>query len=233
MIPRVIHYCWFGHRPLPRLARRCVASWQRHFPGYEIRRWDETNYDVNTIPYTREAYAQGKYAFVSDFARFDILYRHGGLYFDTDVEVIRPFDDLLAIGPFMGMEEAIGVAPGLGLGAEAGHPLYKEVLELYRTLSFEDETVTVVTHTTDVLRRHGFTPKDEPQLVCGLWIYPNDYFNPLDDATGRLRLTPNSRSIHWYAKTWVDHYGPLRNWATRLAHRLLGVNTLRRLLHRR
>ncbi len=212
---------------MPRLSRKCVASWGRFFPDYEIKEWNETNYDVNIIPYTREAYGRGKYAFVSDYARFDILYRYGGLYFDTDVEVIRGMGDIVERGAFMGMEENIWVAPGLGLGASAGHPLYKEILDHYKRLRYEEEDVTVVTHTTNVLKGYGFVPKSEPQQVAGIWIYPNDYFNPLDDATGRLRKTANTRSIHWYAKTWVDNYGPLRNWATRWAHRVFGVNGLR------
>ena len=90
MIPKVIHYCWFGGKPLPPLAEKCIASWRKYLPDYEIRRWDETNFDVEAHPYTRDAYAAGLYAFVSDYARFKILFEHGGVYFDTDVEVIRP-----------------------------------------------------------------------------------------------------------------------------------------------
>ena len=120
MIPKVIHYCWFGRNPLPASARKCIDSWKKFFPDYEIKEWNEDNFDVNMIPYTHEAYSVKKYAFVSDYARFWILYNYGGLYFDTDVEVIRPMDDIVARGPFMGIEveatsagEAALVAPGI------------------------------------------------------------------------------------------------------------------------
>ena len=131
MIPKKIHYCWFGRNPLPESAKKCIASWRKYFPDYEIIEWNEDNYDVNKIPYTQQAYAAKKYAFVSDYARFDILYQHGGIYFDTDVEVIKSFDDVLEHGAFMGCEidgssrSGIAVAPGLGIAAAPGLGLYK------------------------------------------------------------------------------------------------------------
>lgn len=232
MTPKVIHYCWFGRKPLPKSAIKCIESWRKHCPDYEIREWNEDNFDVNAIPYTAQAYSRGKYAFVSDYARFDILYRLGGLYFDTDVEIIKPINDIVANGAFMGIENAApGVNPGLGLGTEKGHPLYLDILNHYRSVPFVDENGvqipgTVVKHTTDVLKRHGFIEKDELQSIGGITIYPNEYFNPLDDATGRLDITPNTRSIHWYSKTWVANYGPVRLWITRRIHRYFGVNSL-------
>ena len=127
-IPKVIHYCWFGGKPLPRSAEKCIASWKKFLPEYEIVRWDESNFNVNAIPYTREAYAAGKYAFVSDYARFWILYHNGGVYFDTDVEVINNLDDILSRGNFMGVEqqndEIITVAPGLGIGHYGKSPVW-------------------------------------------------------------------------------------------------------------
>ena len=102
MIPKIIHYCWFGRNPLPDSAKKCIESWRKFFPEYEIKEWNEDNFDVHLIPYVEEAYNAKKYAFVSDYARFWILYFYGGVYFDTDVEVIRPMDDILAKGGFMG-----------------------------------------------------------------------------------------------------------------------------------
>ena len=104
MIPKVIHYCWFGRNPLPPFAVKCIESWKKFLPGYEIKEWNEDNFDVNIIPYTQEAYEARKYAFVSDYARFYILYHHGGIYFDTDVEVIKSIDDIIERGAFMGCE---------------------------------------------------------------------------------------------------------------------------------
>ena len=244
MIPKIIHYCWFGHNPLPQSALKCINSWKKFFPDYEIKEWNEDNFDVNCIIYTREAYERKKYAFVSDYARFYVLYKYGGLYFDTDVEVIKPMDDIVACGPFMGIEGAytvgktapavalgLGANPGLGLGANPGLGLYKAILDYYDRLHFVDDygmqlSGTVVKHTTDVLLAHGLKQTNDIQEVAGVWIYPQDYFNPLDDATGRLNITENTRSIHWYSKTWVDNYGPVRIKVTRWVHRVFGVTSL-------
>lgn len=119
MIHKTIHYCWFGGNPLPELAQKCIASWRKFLPDYEIREWNETNYDVRKIPYTAQAYDAKKYAFVSDYARFDLLYQHGGIYFDTDVEMIRPLDDILERGAFIGVERDVRMSPRF-LSALAG-----------------------------------------------------------------------------------------------------------------
>lgn len=234
MIPKIIHYCWFGGNPLPKSAQKCIRSWKKYFPDYEIKEWNEQNFDVNSILYTQQAYERKKYAFVSDYARFQILHQYGGLYFDTDVEVIKPMEDLLTKGAFMGIEkdtDKVGVAAGLGLAAEPNMPIYQEIVDHYHQVPFVDENGnqipgTVVKHVTDVLIQKGFVLKDEIQHVADIWIYPNEYFNPLEDATGKLTITPNTRSIHWYSKTWVENYGPIRNWVTRWIHRLFGINSL-------
>lgn len=241
MIPKVIHYCWFGRNPLPESAIKCINSWKKFFPDYEIKEWNEDNFDVNIIPYTAEAYKVKKYAFVSDYARFWILYRQGGLYFDTDVEVIKPMDDIVARGPFMGIEVPAtktmlpAVAPGLGLGATVGLGLYKEILDYYAHLHFlkEDGTfnkVTVVNHVTKVLEQNDLRPTNDVQDVVGVWIYPRDYFNPLDDLTGRLVITDNTRTIHWYTRTWSDSPG-WRIKLSRWSHCVFGM-TLHRIKKR-
>jgi hypothetical protein len=238
MIPKIIHYCWFGRNPLPESAVKCINSWKKFFPDYEIKEWNEDNFDVNIIPYTREAYEAKKFAFVSDYARFWILYHYGGLYFDTDVEVIKAMDDIVERGPFMGVEvEAINgdtplVAPGLGLGVTPDLDLYKEFLEYYEKLQFKIEGgcvvgVTMIPIITKMLFNHGMKPVNELQEVAGVWIYPRDYFNPLDDNTGRLIITENTRSIHWYTKTWLKKQNPLRTWVVRRIHRYFGNDSLR------
>ncbi len=230
MIPKTIHYCWFGRNPLPESALKCIASWRRFFPDYEIIEWNEDNFDVNAIPYTTQAYAAKKYAFVSDYARFKVLYDHGGLYFDTDVEVIKPFDDILSRGAFMGCEleapRSGAVNPGLGLGVAPGLGLYKDLLDIYSDLSFLNEDgshnlTTIVKYTTDLLKKRGLKPVDEIQTIEGINIYPKEYFNPLNDNTGRLDITPNTHSIHWYSKTWLE-VSPWRMRLSRMAHRYLG-----------
>ncbi len=238
MIPKKIHYCWFGRNPLPESALKCIASWRKYLPEYEIIEWNEDNFDVNSIPYTAQAYAAKKYAFVSDYARFKILYEHGGLYFDTDVEVIKPMDDIIGRGPFMGFEiDPSGgsfcgaVNPGLGMGAYAALPIYSTILNYYGRLSFLlndgnlNTSDAVVNITTRELKRAGLKSVNGIQLVAGVTVYPSDYFNPLDDATGKLKRSANTHSIHWYSKTWLN-VSPLRTWLSRAFHRIFGVYRL-------
>lgn len=228
MIPKTIHYCWFGGKSLPRSARKCIESWRRMLPDYEIREWNESNFDVDAIPYTLHAYRLGKFAFVSDYARYRILFSHGGLYFDTDVEIIRPIDDIVEAGPFLGVEKnrgSVSVNPGLGMGAEAQMPFYREILEKFEEWVPEcPPEPLLIRATTELLRSKGWKATDEMQSVEGLNIYPNEYFNPKDDYTGKIHLTPRTRSIHHYAKTWVEGYGPLRNRLTQFYHRLKNLN---------
>ena len=236
MIPKKIHYCWFGHNPLPKSAIKCIESWKKFLPDYEIVEWNEENFDIGAIAYTAQAYQVGKYAFVSDYARFKILYDNGGLYFDTDVELIAPIGDIIENGNFMGFETDCGektgeVNPGLGLGASKGNPIYKDILDYYSGLRFIKpdgtlETTTIVVHTTDVLRRHGLRNVPGIQKVGDISIYPAEYFNPFDWKTGLPHTTPNSRSIHWYAKTWVSPGRRFYQKFKYFANRLLGKRTV-------
>lgn len=219
MIPKKIHYCWFGGNPLPASAKKCIESWKKFCPDYEIIEWNEKNFDIDSCKYARQAYDAKKWAFVSDYARFKILYENGGLYFDTDVEMIKSPAEVVACGNFMGMEKneesllafgiPCGVAPGLGLGAEAGLEVYKEILEHYDSIEFinADGTYnykTVIYHTTEILLKHGLKAIKEIQCVAGIYIYPEDYFCPLDYASGKLKITPNTISIHRYDGSWLD-----------------------------
>ena len=225
MIPKIIHYCWFGGNPLPELAKRCIASWRKFLPNYEIKEWNETNFDVNIIPYTAEAYRQKKYAFVSDYARFWIMYKYGGIYFDTDVEVIRPMDDIIARGNFMGFEMdpdgkntpgkyapryCFGVNPGGGIGVEKEHPFLKRMLDLYSTLIFQTVPVdiawykTIVAYTTEELCSCGLKNVKGIQDVLGISIYPREYFSPINVVSGKLRITEHTYSIHRFTSTWSE-----------------------------
>ncbi|MBO5136223.1 MAG: glycosyl transferase [Clostridia bacterium] len=238
MIPKIIHYCWFGGNQLPKSAQKCIESWKKYFPDYEIKEWNESNYDVNNISYTKQAYEAKKYAFVSDYARFDILYTYGGVYFDTDVEVIKSFDDILKNGAFMGCEidgkgsNHINVNPGLGIAVAPGQEIYKQILDAYSTFKFINEdgtlnTTTIVEYTTDILLKNGLSDGPGVQKVSDITIYPKDYFNPFDDATGRLRITENTHSIHWYSKTWLSKGEILRSKITKPFHRIFGNDCFR------
>ena len=221
MIPKVIHYCWFGGNPLPDFAKKCIASWKKYFPDYEIRQWNEENFDFSVCAYAAEAYQAKKWAFVSDYARFQILHDHGGLYFDTDVEVIRDFSDILEKGAFMGCEDGGDCAPGLGLGALPGMPLYKEVLELYHNVHFINpdgsyNLRTVVEYMTEVLHQHGFQGAAQPEQVMDVTIYPPEYFCPMNPVDFELIITDKTHSIHHYAASWVSDFERFKNNIQRL-----------------
>lgn len=234
-IPKKIHYCWFGGNPFPELARNCVASWKKFCPDYEIIEWNESNFDINCCDYVREAYKAKKWAFVSDYARFKILFEHGGLYFDTDVEVIKSLDDIISKGGFMGREEetAESVAPGLGLGVPPGLGLYKELLESYHSRHFVNENgsynlKTIVDYTTEILLKHGLTNSNEIQLVAGIYVYPKEYFCPMDYVSGELTITEHTYSIHHYSASWhsqKEKYAFLlqRKFSRRLPKRISAI----------
>lgn len=215
MIPRIIHYCWFGGKPLPSSAVKCINSWKKYLPGYEIKEWNEDNFDINIIPYTKEAYDAKKYAFVSDYARCWILYRYGGIYFDTDVEVVKSMDHILKKGNFLGKERGNPsisggceyVNPGLGLAVEKGNEMLKEALDIYAKTPFilDDgslNTKTIVTTTTELLIKRGYQSSGELEKVAGWNLYPEDYFCPKNYYTGVIEITKNTCSIHHYDASW-------------------------------
>ncbi len=210
-IPKKIHYCWFGRNPKPALAEKCIKSWRRFCPDYEIIEWNEDNFDVRQIPYCAEAYDAKKWAFVTDYARLKILYEQGGLYFDTDVEMIRSIDDLLEIPCFMGIERSsryVEVNTGLGIGAEAGHPLIAEMLHDYESIHFlkEDGSCDLTTCTvrnTRILRKHGYVDRDRTQEVAGATILASEYLSPIIMESGVLRKGKNTRTIHHYSLSWT------------------------------
>lgn len=216
MIPKVIHYCWFGQGPKPKLAMKCIASWRKFLPDYEIKEWNEDNYDVRKIPFIAEAYDERKYAFVSDYARFDVLYREGGVYFDTDVEIVRPIVDICGQGAFMGLENSSTINPGLGLAAEKGHELYRAVLDLYSSLHFKLpngglNTRPVGNHVTALFEHMGLRLRPGVVSFKGINIYPVDYFNP-KRPNGKLVLTENTRSIHHYSASWHTPRERMLGW---------------------
>lgn len=210
-----IHYCWFGGNPLPDDAIKCINSWKEYCPDYEIVQWDESNFDVHSIPYIHEAYEQGKFAFVSDYARFQILYQHGGLYFDVDVELIRPMDEIIGFGPYMGAEvdggsdgKMIAVNPGVGFMANPHMELLEEIIDAYKGFHFLNEdgtlnTKTIVEYTTEILVRHGLQNSEKIQDVAGFRIYPSEYFCPINYFTGEFVKTSNTYSIHHFNSSWM------------------------------
>lgn len=211
MIPKVIHYFWFGGNPIPPIVTKCLDSWKHYMPDYEIKRWDESNFDVHQIAYTHETYIAKKWAYVSDYARMKVLYEEGGVYLDTDVELLKSLDSILSSGAFMACERKSnqppypGVNTGLGFAIEAYHPIYKSILDYYEKLHFEGASgsLTVVEHVTSVLIKHGLKPTQDIQKVEGITIYPPEYFCPFDQYN-RLAITANTVAIHHYVGTWLS-----------------------------
>lgn len=229
-IPKIIHYCWFGGNPLPELAHKCIASWRKFLPDYEIKEWNEHNFDVYQAPYISEAYRLKKYAHVSDYARFWILYHYGGIYFDIDVEVIRPMDDILAKGSYAGFECLEGspidnpngvVNPGLGIAAPAKHPFIENMLDFYNHHHFvrwNGKNSGNITHKVT-----KFLDYDHKEMldggimkVSGLFIYPIEYFCPLNYYTGEMQITENTRTIHHYMASWVNRKNRWKNLCQRI-----------------
>ncbi len=231
MIPKKIHYCWFGGKELPELAKKCIASWEKFCPDYEIIRWDESNFDLDQTPYTRWCYDNGKWAFLSDYARLAIVAEQGGLYFDTDVELVKKPNELLQYEAFYGFENKNSVATGLGFGAQAQHPtlvaMRREYLALQPDENGDFPVQACPALNTAALLPMGLVLDGTRQTVAGAEILPVDYLNPYDDSTGRLMRTSNTIGIHWYSKSWISKGAILRSKLTRPFHRIFGKDCFR------
>lgn len=207
MIPRVIHYCWFGNTPLPASAERCLASWRRACPDYEIHRWDEHTFDVGRYTFCREAHAAGKWAFVSDYARLRIIWEHGGVYLDTDVELLQSLDPLLAHTAFFGFQLDGMIATGLGFGAIPAHPLVGSLLQHYETTPFlgpdgRPDATPCPARDAAAFRQFGFRLDGSRQERDGVVVLPADVMCPKSYESGRIRLTPRTISIHHFDASW-------------------------------
>ena len=208
MLPKIIHYCWFGRGEKPVLAQKCIDSWHKFCPDFEIREWNEDNCDYLAMPFMAEAYVAKKHAFVSDVMRLIVLEQYGGVYFDTDVEVVRNISPLLNDEGFIGFENDQFVNSGQVMAAVPHQPVVQAMIEEYKKLHYEqsDGSVTPVgcPHlNTDVMERFGLVRNGREQIVAGIHVYPDDYFNPLDSVTGKLTKTENTYSIHWYSMSWL------------------------------
>lgn len=217
MIPKTIHYCWFGRGKMPKLAKKCIKSWKKYCPDYTIKEWNEDNFDLDMYPYVREAYDNRKFAYVTDVVRLYALYHEGGVYMDTDVEVLKPLDPFLKHVAFSGFEDEVYVPTGI-MASEKGGTWAKENLDYYNGRHFlkEDgslDTTTNVITITNYMLKHGLrqdnTFQDFPELIT---MYPKDYFCPLSWKGKKGEITRNTVTIHHFAGSWL----PLR---AQLVHR--------------
>jgi hypothetical protein len=209
MIPKKIHYCWFGGNPKPKLAEKCFRSWKKYCPGYEIIEWNEDNYDLSAAPlYVRQAYEAKKWAFVTDFVRLQVVCDQGGIYLDTDVELRKPLEQLLENRAWFGFEDGKHIATGLGFGAEAGHPVLHEIMADYLEIPFllADGSYDILScpqRNTGAFLRRGLRQDNSRQTLEGdVLILPSDYLNPKDWKTGEIRITENTLSIHHFGASW-------------------------------
>lgn len=232
MIPKIIHYCWFGRGPKNELAIKCIESWEKFLPDYEIKEWNEDNFDVSMYPYAKEALENRKFAFVTDVVRLYALYTEGGVYMDTDVEVLKSYDPFLHHHMFSGFENNGYVPTGM-MAAEKGSLWAKELLDEYNNRRFvkEDGTYDITTNTiviTNYMRNKGLklnnTYQDFPNLCT---MYPSEYFCPKDHGTGKINLTDKTVCIHHFAGSWHEHtfLGDIRHKTKIFVVKVIGRKT--------
>lgn len=217
MIPKIIHYCWFGRGEMPQLAKDCIASWHKFMPDWEYKLWNEDNFDVNFNDYTREAYAAKKYAFVSDVARLYALYHDGGVYMDTDVEVVKSYTDLLSLPGFMGYEGTKYHPVGTGIiGSEAGNEWVKEQLDSYQGDHFvnPDGTLNMVSNVVRInerMRAAGFVQDGKEKEFGAMHVFPVEYFCPRQ-TTGEMLITGDTYCIHHFMGSWNKSNFRWKTW---------------------
>ncbi len=210
MIPKKIHYFWVGGSPLPESAKKCIKSWRKYCPDYEIIEWNESNYDFSAVPYMQEAYAAKKWGFVPDYARLDIIYKYGGIYLDTDVEIVCPLDGLLKNRGFAGFENDAYVALGLGFGAEAGNSIIKTLMDSYIGKHFmkpdgePDLISSPQLNTITLVEKCGLVANGKFQEIDGFKIFPTEYFCPKSFVDGLIKKTEKTYSIHHYDASWFS-----------------------------
>lgn len=233
MIPKKIHYCWFGYGDKPQEVKDCIHSWRKYLPEWQIQEWNEQNYDITKHPYMKEAYEAKKWAYVSDMARLDILYNQGGVYLDVDVEFVKPLPlEYLKYEGFCGFEHTTTVAPGLIFGIEPGHPFLKRVLDSYAGEHFQVHKngiyTTINMRITEILKEYGLVKKDEFQNVGGIRVFPSEFFCGYDTDVREPAITDNTICWHHYLGSWSHPSWKMR--CQNYLKKIIGVKNYRRIL---
>lgn len=228
MIPKVIHYCWFGKKDKTDLAKKCIESWRRYCPDYEIVEWNEDNFDFSCCDYAREAFEAQQYAFCSDYARLWVIQRYGGIYFDVDVELVKNIDSLLEFDAFFSSEENININTGIGFGALADNLLVKMIMEDYHSIHFIDPDTGRMDKTpcprrnTEVIR--GLYPSidfSKVNRIDNMLFLPREYFCPLDYETRKmLFLTDETFGVHWFGGSWMSFGDRLKKPLRRITKKI-------------
>jgi len=210
MIPKIIHYCWFGGTPLPELAEKCIASWKKHCSDYKLILWNESNFDINTVPFTAQVAKVKKWGFIVDYIRAYAVYNYGGIYFDTDVELIKPLsDDILKNVCFSGFENKKNINPGSIFAGMKGCSIAKELIDFYSSYNFIEENGELnFTPSpkifTKILLRYGLKQNNTYQELGEFTAYPTDYFCPMPLETRLINITKNTYAIHHYVGSWLS-----------------------------
>lgn len=234
MEKKYIHYCWFGDKPLPKLAKKCIQSWKKYLPDYEIIKWSEENFDINECPFVKEAYEKKKYAFVADYARTKALKEMGGIYFDTDMEVTKNIDDLFISDTFLGIEDTGYVAVGVWYEKNKNALLPTELLKIYKNMSgFDIENMadfSIPKLISNILNDKGleYGSNEIQKLDDSIYIYPRDYFYPYSYNRDNNKFTDNTRMIHYYDASWIPlkeriENGMVRRMGTRKTYIILEI----------
>ena len=213
-IPKVIHYCWFGGGIIPSRLQTYIDGWKKLLPEYEIVEWNEKNYDYTKNEYMFSAYKNKKWGFVSDYARIDIVYNKGGIYLDTDVELIRKPDDLLYNDAYIGFERLSTVNTGAGFAAKKKFHILKDILDFYKEREFVNEKdpnkmILCPVYETEILKKHGLKTDGNFQIVDGMTVYPVEYFNAKSLYSNKLKITDRTISIHHCTWTWAGEKNKL------------------------
>jgi hypothetical protein len=235
MIPKTIHYCWFGGNPLPSLAVKCISSWKKYLPDYKIKEWNESNFPIEEFQFAKETLENNKFAFVSDVCRLYALKMDGGVYMDTDVEVLKSLNPFLNKPAFSGFENDDFVPTGI-MASEKGGQWVTELLSYYDNRSFfrdngDFDTTTNTFIITQLMKEKGFIMNNSFQEKEGyVSFYPNDYFCPKSYKTGNTDLTENSYCIHHFAKSWVPFHKKWRNILKMYVMSIFGANNVQKLI---
>jgi hypothetical protein len=216
MIPKIINYCWFGGNPYPQILIDCLVSWKKFCPDYKIIEWNESNFDYSKCIYSKQAYEAKMWAFVSDYARLKIIFDFGGVYVDTDVEILKNIDSLLSNKAFMGFQDDLGINTGLIFGSIPKLPIIGELVKEYETLSFLDKDgkfnlTSCVSYQTNTLEGYGLIRENKIQWVEEIKIYPTEYFCPFNIYTGKLNITDLTYSFHKFDGSWAPETGRYGN----------------------
>lgn len=217
---KTIHYCWFGKNKKSELILKCIESWKKYCPEYNIIEWNEENFNIHCCQYVEEAYEQKRWAFVSDYCRFFVLYNYGGIYLDTDVELLKSLDTLP--NAFIGFEDKNNINSGLVRGATKSDLICREMLDSYEKDVFklpngEENLKTVVQRETEIFQKYGLKLNNKFQKISGTIVFPSEYFSPYNYRKKKLKITKNTYSIHHYAATWLSEE---EQYSANLSHRL-------------